>query len=1636
MTHLPDAPEDLMRSEPGFLVVGLGASAGGIEALREFFAHVPADSGAAYVVILHLSPDHESRLAQILQTVTPLPVTQVSETARVAPNHVYVVAPNQHLTMAGDDLAMSPNTLPEERRAPVDIFFRTLAETHYSRAVCVVLSGTGADGSMGLKRVKEHGGVVFVQNPREAAFSEMPRNAIATDLADDVLPVAAIPARIVAYRASLGTLAIPLEAGQRPAEQQQALREIFTQLRVHTGHDFSNYKRPTLLRRIARRVNVRGLPSLPAYAAFLRETPDEVQALLKDLLISVTNFFRDKEAFAALEREIIPRLFAGKRADEQVRIWVAGCATGEEAYSIAMLCAEHTLGASGAPSVQIFASDIDEAAIAHARRGLYSANDAADVSPERLRRFFALEDQRYRVRGEIREMVLFATHNVLKDPPFSHLDLVTCRNMLIYLNHAAQERVIETLHFALRPGGYLFLGSSESVDGSNDLFSAVSREQRIFQRRTAGARVLTLPEAQPLARAPLPLPQASLASPDEPADEQISYAALHMRLIEEYAPPSLVVDQDFQIVHLSKGAGRYLEIAAGEPTTNLLELIRPELRLALRSALYQAAKRQSNIDTSSLTIGFDTHPETVTVRVRPMPRQAKGAGTFLLVLFEPGAPPPSGAEPVVHAESLVTQQLEDEVQHLRQQLNTTSEQYELQAEELRATNEELHAMNEELRSSAEELETSKEELQSINEELRTVNQELKVKIEEATLHSTNLQNLVNSTNIGTIFLDRRLRIKLFTPAARELFNLIAADYGRPLADITHRLLGADVLADAASVLADLRTIEREARASNGKVYLLSVLPYRDGEDRIGGVVLTFFDITERKEHERQQEFLLKLSDALRPLADAIEIQMTVTRTAMDFFKADRAYYCEIEDGNAIIRRDASRGDLPSVAGVYPLDSLPLFTATMNMGRPLTVRDSNATDAMDEELKQLCIQLQIIAFINVPVIKNGEYAGNLCITQNTPRAWTDFEIALAEEIAERTWAAVERARAETALRESEQLLRALSENLPGGAAFVVDRNLRYLLVEGEALHAVNLRSSDLVGKTIFEALDPATAASYETNFRHALAGRPFLHEHTDRGHYYITRGTPLYSPQGEVYAVLAASFDITDRKRAEDALRDSEARFRTLANTVPQVIWTNDAAGEAIYFNQRWYEYSGLDYEQSAGLGWQAIVHPDDAPASVGRWQRALAAGAQFDTEYRLRRSDGAYRWFIGRNVPLRNDSGQVAGWFGSATDIEDLKQAEAALRASEEKFRLLVDGARDYAMFLLGAENLITFWSSGAERVFGWSQAEALGQSGALIFTPEDRAGGAVEREIRTAMAKGRAEDRRWHLRKDGSRLFVDGMLVRLDDPAGDVRGFVKIARDATAQRHAEDMLQQAHDELEQRVQQRTAELAQLNMVRRELLQRLVTVQEDERRRIARELHDSLGQFLVAVRLNLTQVQTLCDTMPEVQARIGHLLSAIGEIDDELDRLTAELRPTVLDDLGLHDALEFYAQQWSESSGIAIEYLATGLDATRMPITIEASVYRIVQEALTNVSKHAQARQVNLLIQRHASELRLVIADDGVGFDPEATARNRSGGQQLGLVGMAERASLLGGSMTIESAPGAGTAIYVNIPLDGEQSGA
>jgi len=737
---------------------------------------------------------------------------------------------------------------------------------------------------------------------------------------------------------------------------------------------------------------------------------------------------------------VIPAILENKKAEHKIRIWIPGCATGEEAYSLAILLAEKTLGSIEAPKIQLFATDIDESAIATAREGYYTVNDAADVSPERLKLFFNKEGDGYRIRREIREMVLFATHNFLKDPPFSHLDLVSCRNVLIYLNHTAQERVMETFHFALRPGGFLFLGLSESAESANDLFSTYNREFHIFQSRHTAISNYPVPESTPNFKLMEPAISPVAIAQENTTRERVMINDLHQRLLEEYAPPSMVINGEYDILHLSERAGKYLQITGGEPSQNLLKLIRQELRLELRSALFQALQRQTAVKTGALRVTIGGQVEILNIHIRPVFRQGDITNGLMLVIFEHSEEEIAKEKVILSSDEPVARQLEEELIRLKAQLRAAIEQHEFQQEELKASNEELQAMNEELRSSAEELETSKEELQSINEELRTVNQELKIKVEETTLAGNNLQNLINSAEIGTIFLDRSLRVALFTPPARTIFNLIPNDIGRPLSDITNKLINDDIISEIETVLHKLQTIEREISATDGRTLLMRILPYRTESDRINGVVMTFIDMTQHKKAElvlRENEAWLNgQKEAFQAAMSGQPLAISLGALARTFIaqmqgEARVGFYMIPPGGKGLHHIVGMPDDYVRDMNEFEIGPESLACDIQMQGETMITPDVEE-DPRWKQWRTLARKYGYRACWSFPVQTAGAPAlGAFVIYFNAPRTPEPRELELAGIITDaasiimsRHKELIEREQAEEALRRSEQQLKNL------------------------------------------------------------------------------------------------------------------------------------------------------------------------------------------------------------------------------------------------------------------------------------------------------------------------------------------------------------------------------------------------------------------------------------------------------------------------------------------------------------------------------------------------------------------------------------------------------------------------------------
>jgi two-component system CheB/CheR fusion protein len=830
-----------------FPIVGIGASAGGLEALEEFLRHVPMHCGMAFVVVQHLDPTHKGAVVQLLQRTTAMPVAEVSDGLKVEIDHVYVIPPNKDMSILHRVLYLLPPMSPRGLNLPIDFFLRSLAADQQERSIGVVLSGMGSDGTLGVRAIKEKAGTAFVQSLESAKFDAMPRSVIDAGLADVVAAAAELPARILAYHERAAYLSKPEpDLEDKP---HSALDKVFILLRSHTGNDFSLYKKSTILRRIERRMTLHQMDKMADYVGYLRENPREVELLFKELLIGVTNFFRDPGVWEHLKKDVLPELVRARTQTRVLRAWVPGCSTGEEAYSLAILLFEalNELKPVASVSVQIFASDLDRDAIELARQAVYPTNIAADVSPERLNRFFHQEEHGYRVRKEIRDMVVFAPQNIIMDPPFTKLDILSCRNLLIYLSQEMQKKLIPLFHYALNRGGVLLLGNAETVGTFASLFSPIDGKGRTYRRISAPgeAPVVEFPPA--LARIRHPAegePSAEATPPGAMPAPNLPLLADRL-ILQTLAPPAVLTNEKGDILYVSGRTGNYLEPAVGKANLNVFAMAREGLRNELSSAFSAALRRKELVTIKGLKLRSNGTSQTINLTVRPVAEPKALRGTMMVVFSEvaaaPAGPPSTkAAKPRV---SVRIAELARELQHAHQEIQTTREEMQTSQEELKSTNEELQSTNEELQSTNEELTTSKEEMQSMNEELQTVNHELQSKVDEVSLSNNDMTNLLNSTDIATLFLDGELRVRRFTTPTARLFNLIPTDTGRPITNITTELQYPELPEDAREVLRTLVFKEKQIAARDGRWFAVRILPYRTLDNRIDGVVLTFTDTT-------------------------------------------------------------------------------------------------------------------------------------------------------------------------------------------------------------------------------------------------------------------------------------------------------------------------------------------------------------------------------------------------------------------------------------------------------------------------------------------------------------------------------------------------------------------------------------------------------------------------------------------------------------------------------------------------------------------------------------------------------------------------------------------------------------------------
>ena len=1608
-----------------FPIVGIGASAGGLKAFQEFFLALPARPGMAFVLVQHLSPDHESALAELVQTKTEMVVTQVADHPDVEPDRVYVIPPGKHLEIEDGHLQLAEARRDRGRPAAVDHFFRTLAADQGPRAVCVVLSGTGSDGALGLKAVKERGGLTMAQAPSDAEYDGMPRSAIDTDLVDIEGTAGDLARQLVQIRSAGARITLPESPGTLlPENDHQALQAVFAHLRERTAHDFSDYKRTTILRRLARRLQVTGQPDLPEYAAYLRSTPDEVRALLRDFLISVTQFFRDEEAFAALEAETIPALFEGKTRNDQVRVWVAGCATGEEAYSVAMLLCEYRERLEDPPDLQVFATDIDEDALESAREGHYAEAVTADVSAERLRRFFDLEAGGVRVKNELRQIVLFARHNLLADPPFSRLDLIACRNVLIYFNRAVQERVFATFHYALRSGGRLFLGAAEGPSLLSKGFASSNKAARIYVRRDVGGRshIPVLNSGDGRRGTPPARPDPS-APPREGLVERY-----HQWTVEQYAPPRLLVDEHYDVTHVFGDAGAYLVDREGPVTQNVVDKVLQAFRFDLRAALFRAFSSGETTDTRFQRVAVGGSERIVRLHVGPVGGAAAqdGLAEVVFVELDPETVATLGAGPVLEDErdDDAAAHLEDELRETRRRLQITIEESETSNEELKASNEELQSINEELQSTTEELETSKEELQSTNEELQTVNQELKNKVDELVRSNSDLQNLISSTEIATLFLDRTLRLKRYTPQASDLFHVHPVDYGRPFSHIVPRFQYGDLDEMAERVLETLVPEEFEVEGENGRWYAARVSPYRTTDDRIDGIVLTFVDVS---------DLHAALEDAARRAAQQTAVA-ELGRLALGGLALDELFErtCELAadalgaDFAKVLRHRPGHSDLVLEAGTGWSDGL-VGEATVpdgmdsQAGYTLVAEAPVVVSKTSEETRftapSLLTDHGVESGLSVPIGKGGESAwGVLGVHSTHPRTFSDNDAQFAEVAANVLAEAVQRTNAEETIAGQLSEIEAVYGTAPVGLAFM-DRNLRYLRIN-ERLAEINglpieahigRRGQDLF-PLLAEKVEPILERIVETGeavedleFRGATLRDP------DDERDWLCSYVPDVAESGEVRGVSVVVRDITERKRAERDRVDALAELDFVLEAADIGVWSRDLTTDTVVLDERARRMVGLEDGASVEEIF-AQAHPDDVPVMVSSVE-AARHDPGYELSYLVRLTDeaGGWRWFEirGRSIPGRGPGGAIAGVIYDVTDFreatEKARQRLAQIDAYFDAVPLIVSVLDLEGRYLRLNTKTAQFTGIPADGLVGKKAADLFPALGEVTnpIVEDVLASGKPQLGVPVQAAPPPKPDeiRDW-------LLYVQPILE-----GGEPVAVTVVSQDVTELTSVQAELQALTDDLEARVAERTTQVRQLSA-------KLTHAEDAERQRLALILHDDLQQILYGAQAKLAALQRA--DAETAQALVLEVGDALRRAVQTCRSLSVDLSPPILSEEGLMGALDIVAHRFHEVHGL--EVALEGSIETSMSVPSQTLLIRVVRELLFNVVKHAGVERVAIEVGLRDGGVCIDIIDDGVGFDLEGAAPG------MGLASVRERILLIGGRFEIASESGVGTRASVCVP--------
>jgi len=1208
------SPDDAAQTgTPPHFVIGIGASAGGFEALEQFFSAMPGDCGASFVVVQHLSPDHKSLMVELLSKHTPMRVCQAEENAPLAPDTIYLIPPKTVMTASGGRLHLAAREDRPVPNYPIDVFFNSLAEDSGDKAVAIILSGTGSDGSRGIRAIKQEGGMVMVQDVDSAKFDGMPRNAISTGLADCIMPPARMPEELLNYlRHPVIRDKLRGQSGLR--EDDDRLRQIFLALKQHTGVDFTLYKQSTVLRRVERRLTINHISGLSDYVAHLNQKPEEVTALYKDLLIGVTNFFRDPEAFAALGRRVLPEIFKERRST--IRIWTTGCSTGEEPYSLAIMLREYMEAIGEMRDVKIFATDIDRNALEFAGNGQYPENIAADVSRERLQKYFVRRGDGYQIIKPIREMVIFAAHNIIKDPPFNKIDLLSCRNLLIYLQPALQQRVMAFFNFALNENGFLFLGSSETVGGFANYFNLADPKWKLY--RSQGKHIPLNLEgfsiSPPQQRIPGKPRLTGLRRRDDLESQTLE--ALFDNLVARYVPPTVVVGESHEVVHVMGEVDHYMKLRPGRTSLDVGALLRQDLVIAVETGLNKASRENAEVLYKDVRLEEDGQTRRLDLAIRPFVDSKTGARLFALT-FQPAEAP---AEPSLAEHFDLDVKARQRIHDLEQELKYNKENLQATIEEVETTNEELQATNEEMLSANEELQSTNEELQSVNEELITVNAEYQNKIQELTDLNNDVNNLLSSTSIGVLFLDRDLCVRKFTTAAKEEINLMDFDIGRPLSHVSFNFNFDGLVDEAQRVLETLVPYQAEVSSARGRRLFLRILPYVTVDNVIKGVVLTFIDVTGIKQAE---EKVRKLSLAVEESPSIVV--MTDPSGVIEYVNRQFTQVTGYSAAEAVGRRCSMLA-----SGETPPEVSRSLWVEVAQGRVWRGRFRNRR-------------------------KTGEiYSEQASVT---PIRDADASIVGYLKMAEDVTAFEAN---EAALRAERDLIARIADTSPVAIAVIApDGKVAYASQRCEDIFGVDRQT--LLARSIddpaFSIEDDAgqPVPPHELAFSRVLAtgapvtdARRIIHRADGRTARLSINASPMFDPAGRISAVVCSIEDITARAQADQRCDFMAA----VVDSSPEAVVGLDLAGAIVSWNRAAAALYGYDAAVAMGRN-VAMLAPEafreqlhDALARIGRGETVEPFTAE-----RVRRDGSRFAARLSL-TPVLNAAGTIVGATATVSEID------------------------------------------------------------------------------------------------------------------------------------------------------------------------------------------------------------------------------------------------------------------------------------------------------------------------------------------------------------------------------------------------